>query len=158
VLDVLMEIKEEIDSAIVLITHDLGVVAGLADRVMVMYAGRQVEGGTADEVFHTTRHPYTLGLLASLPRLDDVGDEPLIPIRGAPPSLLHRPSGCAFHPRCDFMRPKCVTDDPPLRAVGDTAHRSACHYAEELGMSARELRLAVEFQGGIPDGREELAE
>ncbi len=107
VLEVLMEIKDEIDSAIVLITHDLGVVAGLADRVMVMYAGRQVEVGTADEVFYETRHPYTLGLLASMPRLDDGGDEQLRPIRGAPPSLLNPPPGCAFHPRCDFARERC---------------------------------------------------
>ena len=104
VLDVLMEIKDEIDSSIVLITHDLGVVAGLADRMMVMYAGREAEVGTAHEVFYETRHPYTLGLLASLPRLDDAGNEQLRPIRGSPPSLLNLPSGCAFHPRCDFAR------------------------------------------------------
>ena len=79
VLEVLIDIKDEIDSAIMLITHDLGVVAGLADQVMVMYAGRQVEIGTVDEIFYETRHPYTLGLLASLPRLDDAGDEPLVP-------------------------------------------------------------------------------
>ena len=83
VLEVLIEIKDEIDSAIILITHDLGVVAGLADRVMVMYAGRQVEMGTTDEIFYEPRHPYTLGLLASLPRLDDSGDEPLRADRAA---------------------------------------------------------------------------
>jgi oligopeptide transport system ATP-binding protein len=132
VLEVLMSIKDEIDSAIVLITHDLGVVAGLADRVMVMYAGREVEVGTADEVFYHTRHPYTLGLLASLPRLDDVGDEHLQPIRGAPPSLINRPSGCSFHPRCDFARDNCSVDDPPLRPIDESDHCSACHYAEEL--------------------------
>ena len=98
-----MSIKHEIDSAIMLITHDLGVVAGLADRVMVMYAGRQVELGQADEVFYETRHPYTLGLLASLPRLDDVGDEALVPIRGAAPVVdqqAHRvcvPSAVPVH-------------------------------------------------------------
>jgi oligopeptide transport system ATP-binding protein len=132
VLEVLMSIKDEIDSAIVLITHDLGVVAGLADRVMVMYAGRQVEIGTADEVFYHTRHPYTLGLLASLPRLDDIGDEHLQPIRGAPPSLINRPTGCSFHPRCDFARDNCAVDDPPLRPIDESDHCSACHYAEEL--------------------------
>src|SRR3712207_7719514 len=85
--------RSEIDSAIMLITHDLGVVAGTADRVMVMYAGRQAELGTVDEIFGRTRHPYTLGLLASLPRLDDTGEEKLLPIKGQPPSLLNRPSG-----------------------------------------------------------------
>jgi oligopeptide/dipeptide ABC transporter ATP-binding protein len=134
VLDVLIGIKDEIDSAIMLITHDLGVVAGLADRVMVMYAGRQVELGTADEVFYDTRHPYTLGLLASLPRLDDTGGEKLLPIQGAPPSLIRKPTGCAFHPRCPFARlpDPCATDVPELRLAGGAAHVSACHFAHEL--------------------------
>ena len=134
VLEVLMQIKDEIDSAIILLTHDLGVVAGLADRVMVMYAGRQVELGTTDEIFYETRHPYTLGLLASLPRLDDVGNEELIPITGAPPSLINRPSGCAFHPRCRFARlpEPCATEVPEFRIVDGFAHRSACHFAEDL--------------------------
>ena len=133
VLEVLMSIKDEIDSAIILITHDLGIVAGLADRVMVMYAGKQVEMGTADEVFYETRHPYTLGLLASLPRLDDIGDEPLLPIRGAPPSLINVPSGCPFHPRCEFVRmDHCPHDEPELRLVTGEGHLAACHYAEEL--------------------------
>jgi oligopeptide transport system ATP-binding protein len=133
VLEVLMSIKSEIDSAIMLITHDLGVVAGLADRVMVMYAGRQAELGQAHEVFYETRHPYTLGLLASLPRLDDVGDEPLVPIRGAPPSLINKPTGCAFHPRCGFVRPeRCADEVPQLRRVAGYDHLAACHYAEDL--------------------------
>jgi peptide/nickel transport system ATP-binding protein len=134
VLEVIVEIKDEIDSAIILITHDLGVVAGLADRLMVMYAGRAVETGTTSEIFYETRHPYTLGLLASLPRLDDKGDEPLVPIIGAPPSLIRKPSGCSFHPRCRFARVpgNCQTDDPALRLVAGDAHMSACHYAEEL--------------------------
>jgi oligopeptide/dipeptide ABC transporter ATP-binding protein len=110
------------------------VVAGLANRVMVMYAGHQVEQGTTDEIFYETRHPYTLGLLASLPRLDDVGDEPLVPIVGSPPSLIHRPSGCAFHPRCRFAQLPglCDTEVPPLRLVAGDAHLAACHYSEEL--------------------------
>jgi oligopeptide/dipeptide ABC transporter ATP-binding protein len=132
VLDVLMEMKEEIDSSIVLITHDLGVVAGLADRVIVMYAGREAEVGTTREVFYETRHPYTLGLLASMPRLDDTGVERLRPIRGAPPSLLNPPSGCAFHPRCDFARENCAVEVPMLRVVTGAAHYAACHYAEQL--------------------------
>ena len=132
VLEMLLEIKDEIDSAIMLITHDLGVVAGLADQVIVMYAGRQVEFGDAHEVFYRTRHPYTLGLMSSLPRLDDTGDEKLLPIRGAPPSLIRLPPGCAFHPRCEFVRENCKVDIPDLRVVEGENHRSACHYAEEL--------------------------
>jgi oligopeptide/dipeptide ABC transporter ATP-binding protein len=132
VLEVLLDIKDKIDSAILLITHDLGVVAGIADRVMVMYAGRQAELGTVDEIFGRTRHPYTLGLLASLPRLDDTGEEKLLPIRGQPPSLLHWPPGCPFHPRCPFARELCSEEIPAFRVVDGTDHRSACHYAEEL--------------------------
>jgi oligopeptide/dipeptide ABC transporter ATP-binding protein len=135
VLDVLMEIKDRINSAIVLITHDLGVVAGGADRVMVMYAGRAAELGTTDEVFYDTRHPYTLGLLASLPRLDDTGVERLVPIKGAPPSLISVPSGCPFHPRCDYARlpDPCAAVVPELVATGDgSGHASACHFADEL--------------------------
>jgi oligopeptide/dipeptide ABC transporter ATP-binding protein len=132
VLDVLLDIKDKIDSAILLITHDLGVVAGTADRVMVMYAGRQAELGTADEIFGRTRHPYSLGLLASLPRLDDTGEERLLPIKGQPPSLLNRPPGCPFHPRCPFARDRCREEIPAFRVVDGVDHRSACHYAEEL--------------------------
>jgi oligopeptide/dipeptide ABC transporter ATP-binding protein len=149
VLDVLIGIKDEIDSGIVLITHDLGVVAGLADQVMVMYAGRQVEMGTTEEIFYESRHPYTLGLLASLPRLDDTGDEPLVPIKGSPPSLIHRPSGCAFHPRCRFARVPglCDAEVPALRLVTGDAHRAACHYAEELEhVTIDSLRAAVDAQ------------
>jgi len=147
VLEVLIDIKDEIDSAIVLITHDLGVVAGLADNVMVMYAGRQVEMGTTEEIFYESRHPYTLGLLASLPRLDDVGDEPLVPIKGAPPSLIRVPEGCAFHPRCRFARLPglCNTEVPELRLVAGDAHRAVCHYAETLeGMDVDTLRARVD--------------
>ncbi len=147
VLEVLVDIKDEIDSAIILITHDLGVVAGLAQRVMVMYAGRQVELGTTDEIFYETRHPYTLGLLASLPRLDDVGDEPLLPIQGSPPSLIRIPSGCAFHPRCRFAKVPglCDSEVPNVRLVAGDAHTSSCHYAEELAdVSVEALRSSFD--------------
>jgi oligopeptide/dipeptide ABC transporter ATP-binding protein len=147
VLEVLIEIKDEIDSAIILITHDLGVVAGLAHRIMVMYAGRGIELGTTREVFYEPRHPYTLGLLASLPRLDDVGDEPLLPIAGSPPSLIRKPSGCPFHPRCRFARVPgmCDGEVPALRLVAGDAHKSACHYAEELAdVTIESLRASVD--------------
>jgi oligopeptide/dipeptide ABC transporter ATP-binding protein len=147
VLEVLVHIKDEIDSAIILITHDLGVVAGLAHRIMVMYGGRGVELGTTRELFYEPRHPYTLGLLASLPRLDDVGDEPLLPIAGSPPSLIRKPSGCVFHPRCRFARVPgmCDGEVPALRLVAGDAHMSACHYAEELaGVTIESLRASVD--------------
>jgi oligopeptide transport system ATP-binding protein len=129
VLEVLLAIKDEIDSAIMLITHDLGVVAGMADQMMVMYAGRQVELGTADEVFYETAHPYTLGLLDSIPDLEGAIDAPLTPITGAPPSLINRPSGCAFHPRCRFAKVPgiCSEQEPTLHDEGHR-HLSACHF------------------------------
>jgi oligopeptide/dipeptide ABC transporter ATP-binding protein len=134
VLEVLLDIKDEIDSAIVLITHDLGVVAGVADNVMVMYAGRQAELGTTSEIFYESRHPYTLGLLASLPRLDDTGNEPLVPIKGSPPSLINKPPGCPFHPRCRFARVPglCNTEVPALRLVTGESPLASCHYAEDM--------------------------
>ncbi|MGH9247568.1 MAG: oligopeptide/dipeptide ABC transporter ATP-binding protein, partial [Acidimicrobiales bacterium] len=157
VLEVLVGIKDEIDSAIILITHDLGVVAGLAHRVMVMYAGRAAEEATTREVFYEPRHPYTLGLLASLPRTDDVGDEPLVPIVGAPPSLIHVPSGCAFHPRCRFAEVPGVCDDPDsvpeLRLVDDN-HLAACHFSESLvGVTIESLRERIDVRA-----EEELAD
>jgi oligopeptide/dipeptide ABC transporter ATP-binding protein len=152
VLEVLVDIKDEIESAIILITHDLGVVAGLAQRVMVMYAGRAIETGTTDEIFYETRHPYTLGLLASLPRLTDLGDEPLVPIIGAPPSLIRKPTGCSFHPRCRFARVpgNCGTDDPALRLIAGDAHMAACHYAEELAdVTVESLRSTIDVVADI---------
>jgi len=150
VLQVLLDIKDEIDSAIMLITHDLGVVAGLADDVMVMYAGRQVETGVVDEIFYDTRHPYTLGLLASLPRVDAEGEEALVPIAGAPPSLINRPSGCAFHPRCQFARPDpCEREVPDLLPVGDGGHRSACHFSADLA-DATVAALRETHGGEVP--------
>ena len=135
VLDVLERIQERTHSAIVLITHDLGVVAGMADRVLVMYAGKPVEIGEVDQIYYGPRHPYTLGLLMSLPRLD-MGDksERLNRIVGQPPSLIFVPPGCAFHPRCGFAQlpAPCSTDVPVLREVGAHGQRSACHFADKL--------------------------
>ena len=137
VLEVLVEIKDRIDSAIMLITHDLGVVAGLSDNVMVMYAGRQAELGTVDEIFYETSHPYTLGLLKSIPDLEGPFGEPLVPIVGSPPSLIDRPSGCPFHPRCSMARlpDPCGSDIPELRMIGEGPHVSACHFADEVRVS-----------------------
>jgi oligopeptide/dipeptide ABC transporter ATP-binding protein len=134
VLDVFERIQDRTRTAIMLITHDLGVVAGVADRVMVMYAGRQVERGTVDEVFYTPRHPYTRGLLASLPRLDRRSEhERLYRIFGQPPSLIFLPPGCAFHPRCAYadLNGVCVTTRPELSDLGG-GQLSACHFAATL--------------------------
>ncbi len=141
VLEVLVAIKDEIDSAIMLITHDLGVVAGLSDRVMVMYAGRQAELAGVNDLFYRTHHPYTLGLLASLPSLVGSDDEPLVPIPGSPPSLVHRPSGCPFHPRCASAEDpgRCASEVPQLRIVA-TDHLAACHFAEEVASGDRDPR------------------
>jgi len=133
VLDVLERIQVRTDTAIILITHDLGVVAGVADRVLVMYAGREVEIGSVEDIFYRPGHPYTRGLLSSLPRLD--GREHgrrLFQIGGQPPSLVFLPTGCAFHPRCPFADDElCAALVPDRQPLGD-GHRSACHYAATL--------------------------
>jgi oligopeptide/dipeptide ABC transporter ATP-binding protein len=135
VLEVIERIQDRTRSSVLLITHDLGVVAGLADRVMVMYAGRPVETGSVDEIFYDPHHPYTRGLLASLPRLDRrKRGERLYRIKGQPPSLIHVPSGCAFHPRCPVVSERggvCYTIEPELIDVGPD-HNARCHFAANL--------------------------
>jgi oligopeptide/dipeptide ABC transporter ATP-binding protein len=146
VLDVLERIRERTGTAILLVTHDLGVVAGFAERVLVMYAGRTVEDAPVDDLFAAPRHPYTLGLLASLPRLDRRSrGSPLFRIPGQPPSLVHRPSGCAFHPRCPFraLPAPCATEVPPPVEVG-AEHHSACHRVELLtDVTPEQLRVGA---------------
>ena len=132
VLDLLREVQQETSSAIVLITHDLGVIAEMADRVVVMYAGRVVETGDTTTIFGDARHPYTRGLLACLPRPELEG-QPLPAIPGSPPDLVDPPAGCAFHPRCGLRqgRARCVVETPALADEGE-GHRAACHFSEEL--------------------------
>jgi len=132
VLEVLRKAQRDTDAAMLLITHDLGVVAGMADRVVVMYAGRIVEEGALDELFYAPRHPYTLGLLTSLPRLDSDRREPLRTIPGTPPSVLNLPPGCALAPRCAFVQDHCRVERPELEPVGPATHRSACFRSAEL--------------------------
>jgi oligopeptide/dipeptide ABC transporter ATP-binding protein len=117
----------------VLITHDLGLIAEMADRVIVMYAGHVVESGDVNTIFAAPRHPYTLGLLGSLPQTTGT-EKWLRPIPGSPPDLGHLPPGCPFHPRCSLSRGReiCRTERPELRDVQSGAHRSACHFVDEL--------------------------
>jgi peptide/nickel transport system ATP-binding protein len=126
VLDVLRVAKEATGAAIVLVTHDLGVVAGLADRVMVMYAGRVVETGAVDDVYYRPRMPYTIGLLGCTPRLDGDGMVALVPIEGSPPSPPEVPPGCSFEPRCPVSIPQCAAAEPALAPTGAPGHLAAC--------------------------------
>jgi oligopeptide transport system ATP-binding protein len=130
IMDLLKDIQEQEKMGLVLITHDVGVVADVADRVAVMYAGRIVETGGIREVYDRPAHPYTLGLMRSVPAIDQKASR-LVPIEGSPPDLLSVPPGCSFHPRCPFARERCERDDPPLREMLP-GRRSACHYAEEV--------------------------
>jgi oligopeptide/dipeptide ABC transporter ATP-binding protein len=130
IMDLLAEMQRERQMGMILITHDLGVVADVADRIAVMYAGRIVEEANVYDLYAQPAHPYTVGLLNSIPRLDEKGQE-LRTIKGLPPSLLKIPSGCPFHPRCPRAQQICVDEVPALRQVGP--HRaSACHFAEEV--------------------------
>lgn len=125
IVDLVDRLKEELGMAIIWITHDLGVVAGMAERVLVMYSGFIVEEATVDDLYAQPRHPYTLGLLRSIPRLDLGRQKRLIPIEGLPPDLLEPPSHCPFAPRCAFAYEKCWDENPPLMEVAPN-HRSAC--------------------------------
>jgi peptide/nickel transport system ATP-binding protein len=131
VLEALRAARDQTQAAVILITHDLGVVAGMADRVMVMYAGKAVETAPSDDVFYHPRMPYTLGLLGSLPRLDVGGQGPLRPIPGSPPSLVNMAPGCPFRPRCPLAFDRCATEEPPLEHVG-VEHAAACFKSAEL--------------------------
>ena len=128
ILELMEELQQRMGSAIVLITHDLGVVADMADNVLVMYAGRPVEYGTVDELFYTPLHPYTWGLMDSLPEYATGEKSTLCPIKGQPPSLINVPSGCAFHPRCPYAKQRCTDEVPEYRIVEGT-HGTACHFA-----------------------------
>ena len=130
IMELLAELQREHRMALILITHDLGVVADVADRIAVVYAGRVVEAGTVRELYKRPAHPYTEGLLRSLPRVDQKGRD-LTPIGGSPPNLLHVPPGCPFHPRCPYAREVCRTEEPPLQVLA-TGRESACHFAAEV--------------------------
>jgi oligopeptide transport system ATP-binding protein len=131
IMELLSSLQEEHNMGLILITHDLGVVASVADTVQLMYAGRVIEKASADEFYEAHAHPYAEGLMNSIPAL--IGeDERLIPISGAPPSLIKLPTGCAFHPRCPYKIDRCVAEIPRLRAIEGYGGEVACHRAEDV--------------------------
>jgi oligopeptide/dipeptide ABC transporter ATP-binding protein len=139
ILELMKDLSRRLRVAMLIITHNLGVVARYADRVNVMYAGRIIERGTARDIYARPRHPYTLGLLRSVPRLDEPRRERLDPIDGQPPDLARLPQGCAFAPRCAFRVDRCLVEVPALRGVGDAGHVAACWECERVH---RELQHA----------------
>ncbi len=130
ILELMQELQDRTGTAIIMITHDLGVVADMADKILVMYAGRAVETGTTDEIFYSPLHPYTWGLMRSIPRPDVDEKSPLNPIEGNPPSLIDLPTGCAFHPRCPYAKEICRVEVPPYKKIiGE--HGSSCHFSAD---------------------------
>ncbi|MCW2805108.1 MAG: oligopeptide/dipeptide transporter, ATPase subunit [Propionibacteriaceae bacterium] len=140
VLDVLKKAQRETGAAVIMITHDLGVVAGVADRVTVMYAGRPVEQGTVDEIFYSPRMPYTIGLLGAVPRLDADVKEPLATLEGNPPSVVSLPPGCPFAPRCPMVQDNCLTIEPALAPTDKPLHTAACLYSSDIAAENRTYR------------------
>jgi peptide/nickel transport system ATP-binding protein len=145
ILDLISDLQREFGSAVIIITHDLGVVAELSDDILVMYSGRASEYGSAEDIFWRPGHPYTWGLLTSMPRIDEARAERLIPIKGTPPSLINVPSGCPFHPRCDFAAltgGKSESEIPILREI-ESGHQVACHLTSAQRASLRAERVAA---------------
>ncbi len=136
ILELMQELAREFGTAMVIITHNLGVVARYASRVVVMYAGKIIETGSAQDIYHNSKHPYTLGLLGSVPRLDAVEREKLEAIEGLPPDLIDLPPGCSFTPRCRYAYERCSQESPELQVVGD-GHASACWRSSELAELVR---------------------
>ena len=152
ILDLLKNLQAEMGMAIVLITHDLGIIAQVADEVLIMYAGQVMEVAGRRDLYYRPHHPYTLGLLKSLPQSGHEG-EPLVPIKGQPPSLIGLPGGCPFAPRCAYVMPKCRREQPPLRPVpGSAGHRSACWLPLELTGTSAEADAARELASVVGAG------
>jgi oligopeptide transport system ATP-binding protein len=133
ILDLMRDLQTKGGTGVILITHSMGVVAGMADRVQVMYAGHIVETATTEEIFANPRHPYTVGLMKSIPRLDARTKSRLEPIRGLPPDLIDLPDMCPFVPRCNYAREQCEQKNPPLMEV-TPGHLSACWFWEEVNL------------------------
>ena len=137
VLELMQRAAKEVGASLIVITHNLGVVARYADRVNVMYAGKIIERGTAQDIYKNPKHPYTLGLLRSVPRLDEPRKEKLSPIEGMPPDLVDLPVGCSFRARCGYAVDRCAEETPPLVTVGED-HLAACWESDKVALSAVE--------------------
>ncbi|MFI5063264.1 MAG: ABC transporter ATP-binding protein [Streptosporangiales bacterium] len=146
ILDLIWDLQQEYHSAVMIITHDLGVVAELSDDILVMYAGRMAEYGRAEDIFDEPGHPYTWGLLASMPRIDEARLERLVPIKGTPPSLIDVPSGCPFHPRCRYADQTGGRSQDEVPALRDVApgHRVACHLTADQRRTMRAALLSAD--------------
>ncbi len=138
ILELMQDLAQQFGTAMVIITHNLGVVARYASRVVVMYGGKIIETGSARDIYHDPRHPYTLGLLASVPRLDAIERTKLDAIEGLPPDLIGLPEGCSFAPRCRFAVERCTQESPQLKATGE-GHEAACWRSEELPELAKSV-------------------
>jgi oligopeptide transport system ATP-binding protein len=147
IVDLVRRLQDELGMAIIWITHDLGVVAGLAQKVIVMYAGFIVEESDVDSIYAQPRHPYTLGLLRSIPRLDLGRQKRLVPIEGLPPDLLEPPNHCPFAPRCQFVFDKCWQENPPLMEVG-LNHKAAC-WADISGVKVHVTETEAAAEGAL---------
>ena len=145
ILELVKSLKREFGSAVVLITHDLGVVADIADRILVMYAGRIVEEGNKEQIFYDPQHPYTWGLLGSIARLDRPKARRLTAIAGQPPSLINRPQGCSFRPRCPQAFDRCRSEDPKLTGKVGDGHVDACHLPVEDKRTRRDATINPEL-------------
>ena len=152
ILELLRDLNQQTGTSIVLITHNLGVVAGLCQRVIVMYAGEIVEEGTVDQIFENPQHPYTWSLLRSMPRVDTSRKERLKSIEGLPPDLIAPPPGCKFNPRCPFRIEQCFTEDPPLLQVGNDGQRSKCWVSMDRAYAEMGARTITDTRPGSASG------
>ena len=162
ILEIMARLSRELGTAVIIITHNLGVVARYADRVNVMYAGKIVEMATAKVLYANPRHPYTIGLLKSVPRLDQTKKDRLQPIEGAPPDLINPPKGCNFAPRCAYKIDKCLVEEPPLMPTGEADHQAACWVMPTIDTPVGSLNgpspVAPEPASIAPAGAEEVQE
>ena len=149
ILELMKQLTHRLDVALIIITHNLGVVARYANRVNVMYAGRIVESGPAAQIYHDPRHPYTMALLRSVPRLDRPRQARLDPVEGQPPDLTRLDAGCSFRPRCRFAVEECAVSRPGLQRTGDGQHYAACFRSNEIAIEARRLPKQLEPAAGF---------
>ena len=142
ILELMKELKEKINMSIMLITHDLGIISDICDRVIIMYAGKIVEEASVDDIFYRSKHPYTWGLLRSIPKINASSKERLIPIEGQPVDLLNPPAGCPFAPRCEHCMKICLSENPPYFKVSDH-HKSACWLLYKNTLEKQEIKGGI---------------